>query len=62
MQNSSGNICSSNTIFEAAQTSAKAENMGEGLLQEGPMKSCLVILSRLDKTFLPDTFIFRLEN
>ena len=57
MQNSSRNICASNTILEAVQRSAKAEDMGEGLFQGGPMGSCLVILSRLDKAFLADTFI-----
>ena len=62
MQNSSGNICTSNTIFEAVQRSAKAENMGEGLFQEGPVGSCLVILSRLVKAFLADIFIFRWGN
>ena len=46
MQNSSGNICASNTIFEAVQRSAKAENMGEGLFQEGP---CGVLLGYIIK-------------
>lgn len=35
---------------------------GEGLFQEGPVGSCLVILSRLVKAFLADTFIFRWGN
>ena len=46
MQNSSGSICASNTIFEAVQRSAKAENMGEGLFQEGP---CGVLLGYIIK-------------